>query len=89
MAGGVSTQQGRSSKNSKGNSIPIWKILRYVDCVDVLMMLLGTFGSIADGSLGGAGVLIILTGLINSLGSDLPALKHGDFVNTMNKVIHL
>eukprot|EP00253_Pinus_taeda_P023516 PITA_23516 len=82
------TKQERSSKNSKADhSMSIWKIFRYANCADVLMMLLGTLGSIADGSLGGAGVLIILSGLINSLGSDVPIPEHSDFVNTMNKQI--
>ena len=89
MAGTVNTQQQKgSSKNSKGNSMPIWKIFKFADCVDVLMMVLGTLGSIVDGYLGRAGVLIILSRLINSLGSDPRSVKHGDFHNTMNKVIH-
>ena len=89
MAGSVDTHQEGSSKNSKGNSMSIWKIFKYADCADVLMMVLGTMGSIADGSLGGAGVLIILSGLINNLGSHPPDPKHGDFVNIINKVKHL
>ena len=67
----------------------IWKVFRYADCADVLMMVLGTLGSIADGSLAGAGVLIILSRLINSFGSDPSASKNPDFVNSMNKVKHL
>ena len=89
MAASVDAKQERSSKNSKADSMSICKIFSYADWADVLMMLLGTLGSIVDGSLGGAGVLIILSGLINSLASDLRALKRSDFVNTMNNVKHL
>jgi len=88
MAGRVNTQREGSSENSEGNRISSLKIFKYADCADVLMMVLGILGSIADGSLGGAGVLIILSRLINTLGSDPPALKHSDFVNTVNKVKH-
>jgi len=52
----------------------------------VSMMVLGTLGSIADGSLSTAGVFVMMSGLMNTLGSDLQALKYGDFVHRMNKV---
>ena len=89
MAGSLDTHQ-EGSLNSNRNNMSIWRLFRYADCADVLMMVLGTLGSITDGTLGGAGVLIILSRLINSLGSDPPDSKHGDhFVNIMNKVKHL
>jgi hypothetical protein len=86
MADSVNTHQNRSSKNPKGQSISIWKIFSYADFVDVSMMVLGTLGSIADGSISTAGVSVMMSGLMNTLGSDSLALKNGDFVHRMNKV---
>jgi len=50
-------------------------IFSYADFVDVSMMVLGTLGSIADGSLSTAGVFVMMSGLMNTLGSDLQALN--------------
>jgi hypothetical protein len=75
MADTVNTHQNRSSKNLKGQSISIWKIFSYADFVDVSMMVLGTLGSIADGSISTAGVSVMMSGLMNTLGSDPPAIS--------------
>lgn len=59
IVGNVDMHQEGSSKNLEGNNMPIWNILIYVNCANVLIMVLGTMGSVVDGFVRGVGVLIL------------------------------
>eukprot|EP01018_Ginkgo_biloba_P016166 Gb_10211 [translate_table: standard] len=65
--------------------VSIWKLFKYADCIDVLMMVFGTLGSIGDG-LATPGFTIIGGNLVNSSGS-IASVNPDDFMHQINKKV--
>eukprot|EP01018_Ginkgo_biloba_P022723 Gb_08706 [translate_table: standard] len=64
-------------------SISVWKLFKYADSIDLWLMMFGTLGSIGDG-LSTPIMMIVLSGLINTLGNG-PSANSNGFVDSINK----
>ncbi|KAK6158981.1 hypothetical protein DH2020_006295 [Rehmannia glutinosa] len=65
-------------------------ILRYADRLDILLMILGTFGAIGDGMSTNC-LLVYVSRLFNSLGygNSSPHHNHGNFMSEIEKVLKI
>ncbi|KAL9154242.1 hypothetical protein ABFS82_10G102500 [Erythranthe guttata] len=70
------------SSSSKSSSLKI--ILRYADRLDILLMVLGTFGAVGDG-LSTNCLLVYVSRLFNSLGFGNSPQNHGQFMHEIEK----
>lgn len=83
MASSVDTNM---NGGSKGKSISMWTIFKHSDPADVFMMLLGTLGSIGEGTLIPIGNFVITSSLLNILGND-PHLQNPHSMAKINKIL--
>ncbi|GLJ36676.1 hypothetical protein SUGI_0737940 [Cryptomeria japonica] len=72
---------GSSLKASSSGSVSVWKLLTYADSVDVMLMVFGTLGSIADGASTPITILVLsnFMNVLDNAGSD------GKFLHNVNK----
>lgn len=72
-------------KKKKQNSSSIAIIFRYADWVDILLMLMGTIGSIGDGMSTNC-LLVFASRLMNSLGYGRTQQNRANFMDEVEKV---
>ncbi|KAI3443719.1 hypothetical protein Pfo_000384 [Paulownia fortunei] len=68
----------------KGRRSSLTVIFRYADWLDILLMLLGTFGAVGDGMSTNC-LLIYVSRLFNSLGYGKSPQNHGNFMDEIEK----
>ncbi|XP_057853327.2 putative multidrug resistance protein isoform X2 [Cryptomeria japonica] len=66
----------------KESKCRVWKVVRYADKVDVVLMILGTLGALLDG-MSTPAIVIFLSGIVNTLGGGKETSKV--FVDHMNQ----
>ncbi|KAL5572555.1 hypothetical protein UlMin_022152 [Ulmus minor] len=74
--------QETETRREKGSSFLI--IIRYADWVDILLMILGTIGSIGDGMSTNC-LLVFASRIMNSLGNGQTKTNHGNFMDEVEK----